>query len=92
MGLPFRRQPLGDFIQVHELTHRQVARAIGASDPARVNNLIAGRSYPTAAEIEALERLMKLPIQVMFDPEVLKYFNPDGSIHSAARRAEGRDQ
>ena len=85
MGLPFRRQPLGNHIRVREFTHKQVARALG-SHVTRVNVLVSGRSYPTAAEIDALERLIDLPIQTMFDPEMLKYFNVEGSRFSRARR------
>ncbi len=85
MGLPFRRQPLGNHISVRELTHKQVARALGSPVP-RVNVLISGRSYPTAKEIEALEELIDLPIQTMFDPEMLKYFNVNGSRFSPSGR------
>ena len=85
MGLPFSRQRLGDFIKDREFTHRQVARALDCKAP-RINSLIMGRVYPTSAEIEALERLVELPIQTMFDSEVLKYFNPEGSRFSRARR------
>lgn len=85
MGLPFRRQPLGNLIKAHELTHKQVARAIGGHIN-RVNVLVSGRSYPTAAEIDALETLIALPIQTMFEPDLLKYFNVEGSRFSRARR------
>lgn len=83
MGLPFRRQNLGNLLSAHEIPHRQVARALRCK-PARVNNLVGGCVYPTAAEIEALERLIGLPVQTMFEPDVLKYFNPNGSIFSRA--------
>lgn len=85
MGLPFRRQPLGNLIQAHELGYRKVARALKCN-VGRVNNLVAGRIYPTAAEIETLELLIGLPVQTMFEPDVLKFFNPDGSVFSRARR------
>ncbi|WP_370454536.1 helix-turn-helix domain-containing protein [Salinibacterium sp. dk5596] len=92
LSLPRRRQPVGDFIQDRRFTHEEVARALGCKVP-RVNTIISGAVYPTAAEIEALERLIGLPIQVMFEDEVLKYFNPLGSIYSQVRRsAEGLDK
>ncbi len=92
MGLPFQRQPIGNILQAHELSHKQVARAIDAKTIGRVNNLIMGRVYPTAVEIDALEKLVGLPIQTMFEPEVLKYFNPNGSRFSRARRAEHQSE
>lgn len=85
MGLPFRRQPLGNHIGARELTHKQVARALGCSVP-RVNVLISGRSYPTAHEIDALESLIGLPVQTMFEPALLKYFNVNGSRFSRSGR------
>ncbi len=85
MGLPFRRQPLGNHIGAREFTHKQVARALGCSVP-RINVLISGRSYPTAAEIDALEGLIGLPVQTMFEPALLKYFNVNGSRFSRAGR------
>lgn len=91
MGLPFRRQPLGNLIQSHELTFKQVARTLRCNF-GRINNMVSGRVYPTAAEIEALERLIGLPVQTMFDDEVLKYFNPNGSIFSRTRRESESDQ
>lgn len=85
MGLPFRRQPLGNIIQAHELTVRKTARALGCNET-RVNNMIAGRLYPTAAEIDALEELIGLPVQTLFEPALLKFYSVEGSRFSRARR------
>lgn len=85
MGLPARRQPLGNIIQAHDLTVRKTARVLGCNE-VRLYNMIAGKLRPTAAEIDALEELIGLPVQTMFDSEVLKYFNPNGSRFSRARR------
>jgi len=98
MGLPFRRQPLGDLLQAHEVTYRQAARALKCNE-GRINNMVAGRVYPTAVEIDALEELIGLPIQTMFDNEVLKFYSIYGSRHTregraarAASAAQGSDQ
>ena len=74
VALPFRRQPLGKFLHAHKLTHVEVALVLDCN-PARVNNLIQGRSYPTGAEIAALEKLFSLPIHNMFEPALLKFYN-----------------
>ncbi len=68
--LPHQRQPLAKFINYHDLTHEQVADALGC-DRIRLRNLIAGHVYVSPDEIAKLEALFGLPIEVMFEPASL---------------------
>lgn len=67
-----RKQMLGKFIPFNDFTRAQVAQALG-TDKVRLNNLIHGGTYPTPNECDVLEKLFGLPVQVLFDKEMLEY-------------------
>lgn len=74
MALPHRRQQLAKFIPFHDLTPTLVAKALG-TDSTRIKNLCRGGAYPSPDEIVALEKLFGLPVEVLFEPEMLAYRN-----------------
>ncbi|KZE89095.1 helix-turn-helix domain-containing protein [Microbacterium sp. TNHR37B] len=91
MALPHRRQQLAKFIPFHDLTLQQVAAAL-RTDTVRVANLTKGHTYPTPDEIEALERLFGLPVDVLFEPDLLVFRDDwpesQGLRQAATKRAE----
>ena len=74
MALPHRRQQLAKFIKVHDLTYKKVAAALG-TNPVRVNNLAHGGTFPKPDEIRALVSLFGLPIEVLFDDDMLEQWH-----------------
>ena len=64
---------LSKHLKVRDLSHSEVAAALGCKYT-RVNSLVMGLTYPTADEIHALEQLIGLPIETMFDDNILKYY------------------
>lgn len=73
MALPHRRQQLANFTAVYGLTHAQLAEAIGVT-PNEVTNLVKGVRYPSPRELEAISKVFNgLPVEVFFEPELLKY-------------------
>ncbi len=66
-------QMLGKHLKVRKLTYAQVAEALGCKR-SRVSSLIQALTYPTADEIHALEQLIGLPIETMFDENMLKFY------------------
>lgn len=64
---------LGKHLKVRKLTYAQVAEALGCKR-SRVSSLIQALTYPTADEIHALEQLIGLPIETMFDENMLKFY------------------
>lgn len=66
-------QMLGKHLKVRKLTYAEVAEAIGCKRT-RISSLIQGLTYPTADEIHALEELIGLPIETMFDENILKFY------------------
>ncbi|MGZ0068090.1 helix-turn-helix transcriptional regulator [Microbacterium arborescens] len=72
MALPHRRQQLAKFIPFHDLSQSDVAKALG-TDTTRVKNLCRGGAYPSPGDIAVLERLFGLPIEVLFEEDMLTY-------------------
>ena len=85
MALTRRRQPAKRFLVVHEISQREAAEFIGC----RINHLrnaLNGRSHPNESVRERLPILVGMPLEVLFDPEVLEddYTGPRG--RRAAKR------
>lgn len=73
MALPHHQQALGKWIfRYRGLTAAEVADKIGIKY-SRLSNIIKGHTYPTPEEIDALEALIGMPAEVLFDPEMLAY-------------------
>jgi len=70
--LPHRRQQLAKFIPFHDLSLSVVAKAL-YTDATRIKNLCRGGAYPSPDEIVALERLFGLPIEILFEDDMLTY-------------------
>ena len=79
MALTRRRQPAKRFLVVNEITQREAAEFIGC----RVNHLrnaLNGRSHPNESVREKLPILVGMPLEVLFEAEVLQddYTGPRG--------------
>jgi transcriptional regulator with XRE-family HTH domain len=72
VALPHRRQQLAKFINWHDLTQAKVGEILGVN-AVRVANISQGHAYPSPEEITALETLFGLPIETMFEPDMLTY-------------------
>ncbi|MEQ1738133.1 MAG: helix-turn-helix transcriptional regulator [Rhodoglobus sp.] len=74
MGLPHRRQQLAKFIPFHDLTAKSLAEKLDISE-SNVRQLVYGRRYPSPDEVRALERIFRMPAEVLLDAELLRYRN-----------------
>lgn len=70
--LPRRRQQLVRLIKSRDITRKDFAKLAGL-DPSRLNNLITGNTFPRPEEIKALESFFGLPVETMFEPDMLAY-------------------
>jgi transcriptional regulator with XRE-family HTH domain len=90
MALPYRRQDLAKFIRFHDITDEQVADRLGI-EPGEVKNLKFGARYPNPDELRVLFDLFGMPVEVLFETELLRYreateWPPRGSGFSGPRR------